>query len=205
MGQLGSSLKRELNSAGKRATADARSAPSLAYLLTALEKMTKGPMSKRYPRALRVKAIAVKVPLKRLQKLFAERPVLTSSIRKLQTGIESIPGRMAGASLDHANKLKQMQKKLIRFKDRKQRKLNNIPSRVGVAFSTFTTSWVSFRVAIVAADRARLQQEQRNQQMLKLKKLGQMPVSTPRTSTKKTSFWSPLTNLFRRRRGQRAY
>merc|ERR1711964_79413 len=99
------------------------------------------------------------------------------------------------------------QKKLIRFKNRKQRKLNNIPSRVGVAFSTFTTSWVSFRVAIVAADRARLQQEQRNQQMLKLKKFGQMPVNTaPRTSTKKkSSWWSPLANLFRRRRGQRAY
>merc|ERR1712098_710882 len=191
MGQLGSSLKRELNSAGKRATADARSAPSLAYLLTALEKMTKGPMSRRYPRALRVKAIAVKVPLKRLQKLFAERPVLTSSIRKLQTGIESIPGRMAGASLDHANKLKQMQKKLIRFKNRKQRKLNNIPNRVGVAFSTFTTSWVSFRFALVAADKARIQQEQRNQQMLKLKQLGQMPVNAaPRQSPKKTSWWS---------------
>merc|ERR1712098_576883 len=157
MGQLGSSLKRELNSAGKRATADARSAPSLAYLLTALEKMTKGPMSRRYPRALRVKAIAVKVPLKRLQKLFAERQVLTSSIRKLQAGIESIPAKIAQcgtARLDHANKLKQMQKKLIRFKDRKQRKLNNIPSRVGVAFSTFTTNWVSFRFALVAADKA---------------------------------------------------
>merc|ERR1711964_31174 len=155
------------------------------------------------------KARRVITSLKRLQKLFADRKRLVSSIPKLQTGIDSIPARMAGASLEHAKALRKMQKRLISYKNREQLKLNRIPNRVHAAFTTFTTSWVSFRFALGAADRARLQQEQRNQQMLKLKQLGQMPVNAaPRQSPKKkTSWWSSwsLKNLFGRRQRQRAY